>query len=226
MILKINGFSNTIKFNDEYVNVINISNSKMFTNFLDCLNNKINGLESDEIFLLDEDNNILDISKKMYLLFDLFNIDFNSKKILNSLYDIIEENIKKNQDYELENMFTKIRNYLITELNELPIEVSMKQELGITEILKLYGVKIDNLSYTSILDRLEMVIDIITTLNIAEILIIPNLKQFLNEDEIVELYKYSLYNNVKLLIVERKSDKKLKYEINYTIDEEFDDFVE
>lgn len=31
---------------------------------------------------------------------------------------------------------------------------------------------------------------------------IPNLKIYLDEKELIEIYKYSLYNNVKLLILE------------------------
>ena len=61
------------------------------------------------------------------------------------------------------------------------------------------------------------------TLKIAKILIIPNLKQYLSEEEIVEFYKYSMYNNIKLLIIERINNKKLKYENILRIDDEFDD---
>ena len=225
MILKIGGFSNQISINGENVIVINIENSKLFRNFLENLNNKINGIDSDEIFLLSDDNEIMNMNKEMYIIFDLFNIDYNSKKILNSLYEIIKNNIYKNQDYEIENMMTKIRNYLINEINELPVEITMKQELDIEELLKVFGVKIDKSSYTNILERIELIIDIISTLKIANILVIPNLKQFLDDEELVELYKYSLYNNINLILIERTFENKLKYEINYNIDKEFDDFI-
>ena len=117
----------------------------------------------------------------------------------------------------------KIRNYLIGEINELPFEFTMKQELDIIEVLKLFGVKIDKSCYLTILEKLECLIDIMATLKIAKILIIPNLKQYLSEEEIVEFYKYSMYNNIKLLIIERINNKKLKYENILRIDDEFDD---
>ena len=68
-------------------------------------------------------------------------------------------------------------------------------------------------------------IDIISTLKVADILIIPNLKLFLSNEELVELYKYSLYNNVKLLLIERNNEEQLKYEKNIIIDENFCDFI-
>ena len=64
-------------------------------------------------------------------------------------------------------------------------------------LLKLFNLKINNLNYTNILERIEMLIDLLFVLNISQILAIPNLKKYLLE-ELVELYKYSLYNNIKI----------------------------
>ena len=225
MKLKINGFDNEIIFNDENINILEIKDSKCFTHIIEILNEKINGIESNEIFLLDNNENELNMGKEMYMIFDLFNIDYNSKKIISKIYEIISENIKKNQDHEIENETIKLRNYIIQEINELPFEFVMKRELEISEILKLYNLKIDPINYASILERAELLIDIISTLQIAKILVLPNLKTYLSEDELVALYKYSLYNNVKLLLIERYNTKKLKYEKTMLIDESFDEEI-
>lgn len=225
MKLKINGFDNEIIFNDENINILEIKDSKCFTHIIKILNEKINGIESNEIFLLDNNENELNMGKEMYMIFDLFNIDYNSKKIISKIYEIISENIKKNQDHEIENETIKLRNYIIQEINELPFEFVMKRELEISEILKLYNLKIDPINYASILERAELLIDIIYTLQIAKILVLPNLKTYLSEDELVALYKYSLYNNVKLLLIERYNTKKLEYEKTMLIDETFDEEI-
>ena len=225
MKLRINGFENEIEFNQDNVNILEIKDVKCFSHLLEILNEKINGLESKEIFLLDENDKELNMSKDMYIVFDLFNIDYNSKKVLGKLYEIIEGNIGKNQDFVIENMMTKIRNYLITEINELPFEFVMKQDVEIVDILKLFGLKIDSQSYNSILERVEMLIDVISTIGMAKILVIPNLKQYLSNEEILELYKYSLYNNINLLLIERSNNEKLKYESVLCIDNEYDDYV-
>lgn len=225
MILKINSFENIIKFDDESVKVINISNPKLFSNIIETINGQINGIDSNDVLLLDDNNDILCMDKEMYILSDLFNIDYNSKKILNGLYNLIRKNIEVEQNFELENLVLKIRNYLISEINELPVEITMKQELEITEVLKMFGVKIDNSTYISVFERVELVINLLSTLKIANILVIPNLKQFLTEKELVEVYKYSLYNNINLLLIERNNSNKLKYEENFYIDNNFDDYI-
>lgn len=225
MILKINGFDNEILFDEQSVNVLTIKNPKCFSNIIGIINDKINGIESNEIFLLNDKNEELKMDKNAYIILDVFNIDYNSRKILNKIYNIISENIDKNQDYEVEKMVINLRNYIIQEINELPFEFVMKSELEIPEILKLYNLKIDDENYRNILGKIELLIDLITTLKIAKVLIIPNLKNFLDDEELLELYKYSLYNNIKLLIIERYSTTKIKYEKNFMIDENFVDFI-
>lgn len=224
MKLRINGFENEIEFNKENINVLEIRNARCFSYMLEIINGKINGLESEEIFLIGNDNEEINMSKEMYIVFDLFNIDYNSKKVLGKLYEIIERNIKNNQELAIENMMLKIRNYLIEEINELPFEFIIKQEIEITDILKLFGLKIDCQCYNSILERVEILIDIISTIGIAKILVIPNLKQYLSKKELLELYKYSLYNNVNLLLLERNNNEKLEYEKVLCIDNEYDDY--
>lgn len=221
MKLRIIGFEDEIYLDEENVNIIEIESPKYFANFLGNLNDKINGIENDEIFLLDNDDKELEMNKNMYMIFDLYNIDYNSKKILNKLYEIIESNVEKNQDLELENLMLQIRNYLIQEINELQFEFTMKSELNVSEILKLYNLKIDENNYDTILEKIEFFINIISTLKIASILVIPNLKQYLEKDELLELYKYALYNNIKLILIERKNEEKLKYEKVFFIDTNF-----
>lgn len=227
MKLRINGFENEIQFDDNNVNVLEIFDAKCFEHIIEVLNEKINEIENNEIILLNDENEEISCNKNIFMTFDLYNIEYNSKKILSKIYDIISENIEKSQDITINEISTKLRNYIIEEINELPFEFTMKSELDIKEILKLYELKIDSSNYTTILQRVEIIIDLIANLKIAQILVIPNLKIYLNEDELVELYKYSLYNEVKLLTIERINDttvdKKLKYEKILRIDENFND---
>lgn len=223
MKLRINGFNNDINFSDDNVNILEIKDTKCFTHIIETINEIINGYESNEIFLLDDENNEINMSKEMYIALDLFNIDFNSKKILNKLYDKISENIEKMEDTNLNSMIINVRNYIIQEINELPFEFTIKDEPEITDLLKIYNLKIDILNYKTIIEKVEFLIDILATLKISNIIVIPNLKIYLSKEELVELYKYSLYNGIKLLLIEKNSGEKLKYEKILSINENFDD---
>lgn len=224
MRMSIMGFENKIEFKEGIVNVFEIYNQKLFSVIINTINNQCNGEDDDNSIVLMENEKRLNIEKTIYLLTDLFNIDFNAKKILNKIYSILTQNIQNRQDDELENITLKLRNYLIEEINELPFEFNMNSEIDIGDLLKIFNIKIDTSCYTTIIEKVEFIISIISTLKIAEILVIPNFKTYLTEEEVLEIYKYSIYNNVKLLILENKSNEKmLKYEQKNIIDENFDE---
>lgn len=224
MIMSIFGLNNKILLEEGNVNVLEIYNKKLFYNLITILNESDNSMEDNQIVLM-QNNERVSIGKNVFVLTDIFNIDFNSKKILNKLYSTLIENIKNRQDDELENITLKLRNYLIEEINELPFEFSIKSELELNDLLKAFELKIDTMCYTTIVEKIEFITDIISTLKIATILVIPNLKIYLDENELLEIYKYSIYNNVQLLVVENSnSEELLKYEIKNIIDEEFDEF--
>lgn len=225
MKLKINGFNNEINFESNNVAILEVKDTKCFTHIIEAINNAVNGEETNEIFLLDDEFNEINIVKETYMVIDLFNIDFNSKKILNKLYEKIADNIEKMEDIEFKNMLVNLRNYIIQEINELPFEFIMKDEPEIVEIFKIYNLKIDMLNYKKTVEKIEFLIDILATLKIATVLIIPNLKMYLSEEELVELYKYSLYNEINLLLIEKNSGRKLPYERILSIDENFDDRI-
>lgn len=225
MKLKINGFNNEINFENNNVAILEVKDTKCFTHIIEAINNAVNGEETNEIFLLDDEFNEINIGKETYMVIDLFNIDFNSKKILNKLYEKIADNIEKMEDIELKDMLVNLRNYIIQEINELPFEFIMKDEPEIVEIFKIYNLKIDMLNYKKTVEKIEFLIDILATLKIATVLIIPNLKMYLSEEELVELYKYSLYNEINLLLIEKNSGRKLPYERILSIDENFDDRI-
>ena len=224
MRLKIVGFENELIFNNN-INVLIISNKECFLHVLECINSKNQGLENNEIFLLDSENNELNMEKNILILFDVFNIEYNSKKFLNKIYDIVSNNIKLKNDFIIEELIFKLRNYIIEEINELPFEFLMKDEVDILDILKLFSLKIDSQSYTTILERIELVIDMLSIIQPDTLLIIPNLKLYMSDEEIIELYKYSLYNNINLLVVEKKFNNKLKYENVLLIDENLEETV-
>ena len=227
MILKINGFENKLKIRENEVEIIEILNSKCYSHIINEINQKVNGIEdSNEIFLLDDEENEIKFKENAYMVFDIFNINYNSKTILNKLYSIIDKNIEVSGSYEIYNLYIKMRNLIIQEINELPFEFEMEDNMKIVDLLKLYELKIDTSNYTNVINKIEILIDLISTLKIAKILIIPNLKLFLNSEELVELYKYSLYNNINLISIERNLTEKLEYEKHFIIDENFNDFIE
>ena len=92
-------------------------------------------------------------------------------------------------------------------------------------MLKLFNFKVDYSTYTTLLEKIELLIDVLVNLNIAKVLIIPNLKMYLTNEELVYLYKYSLYNNITIITIERYCEKSIDYEKKLLIDKSYNDYL-
>ena len=69
-------------------------------------------------------------------------------------------------------------------------------------------------------------IDINSIFNINELLVFINLKQYLTNEELKEFYKYSLYNNVKIILIDSQSyGTANEYEKKLIIDNNLDEFL-
>ena len=86
MIMKIFSLENDITFAEEYINILQIQDKKLFTNVINSLNDNINNIEDtkERIIILEGDTEIK-IEKEVLMIIDVFNIDFNQKKIQNAL---------------------------------------------------------------------------------------------------------------------------------------------
>ena len=200
MKIKINGCDNDLRIDEQSISVIQVKDIKLFRKILDNINQKINEIENNDIFILDDKEGEISFSKEVFILFDLFNIDFSSKKILTKMYNKIQDSLNQDEEIEFADKLFEVRSVLVRHANEQ--------------------------SYQSILEKLELFIDILSTLNISRFLIIPNLKDYLIEEEIIYLYKYSLYNNINLIIIQNNEKEKLEYERKLIIDENFIDFID
>ena len=139
MIMKIFSLENDIIFTEEYINVLQIQDKKLFTNVINSLNDNINNIEDtkERIIILDNDTEIK-IEKEVLMFIDVFNIDFNQKKIQSALYNKIEKIYK--QEFERMSEFQTIfQNLLLNVLdvfNEFPFEFNYKEKYRDTRVFE------------------------------------------------------------------------------------------
>lgn len=228
MIMKIFSLENDITFTEEYINVLQIQDKKLFTNVINSLNDNINNIEDtkERIIILDNDTEIK-IEKEVLMIIDVFNIDFNQKKIQNALYNKIEKIYKQEFERmsEFQNVFQKLQLNVLDVFNEFPFEFNYKESIGIQEYLKLLGIKISN-NKEKIIDTIFSLIDVVKYLSVTKILIFVNLKLYLIDDELKEIYKYAMYKKVNILLIETGEEKEpLENEKILYIDSDYDEII-
>ncbi|MEG1142104.1 MAG: type II-A CRISPR-associated protein Csn2 [Clostridia bacterium] len=225
--LKVFHIENDIDFDENYINVLEIENKKMFTQFIYSLNRLINYTEESEEIILLDGNKKLSICKEVMLVYDLFNININEGKILKILYQDIEYQYKlEHAEINLLEKFSDIiKNINYITLN-YDFEFEYKREITIKELLKAISFKFNNNYYDNPFDNIIAIFDLIATFKLYKVIILVNIKCYFKEEELIEIYKAAKHRNLNLLIIEPIVDEKLKYlENKLSIDNDYDEFI-
>lgn len=224
MKIVVNFIDNEISVENNNVFNIEVENKVYFYRLINEFNLISKGVISDNIFFLDEDSNELNLLNKIDLYIDYFNIEFNSKKIINNLYKVLKTNINEEDKIKINKCYLKIKNILSKSFLDYNLPLVINDEFDIDTILKLLKISID--SKNNLLDNLFLLIDINNNFKINELLIFVNLKQYLTLEELNELYKYSIYNNVKILLIDSQCyGATNKFENKLIIDGNLDEFL-
>lgn len=126
---------------------------------------------------------------------------------------------------EFQNVFQNLQLNVLDVFNEFPFEFNYKESIGIQEYLKLLGLKISN-NKEKIIDTIFSLIDVVEYLSIAKLLIFINVKLYLGNDEIQEVYKYAMYKKVNILFIETGEEKEpLENEKILYIDSDYDEII-
>lgn len=226
MIMRVSNFENDIIISDEYVRILEIEDKALFANIVQSINSLCCNQESKEYMVLVDEEKELDFVKNVYFIFDILNIDFNDRKILNKLYSSIKSSLDSESEIrdKIEIYFRDVFNLLDSILLEFPFEFTYKTELEVEELFKLYGIRLYN-EGQSFMEKILYLIDLISLLDLCKVLIFCNMKSFFTDRQIEEIYKYIIHNRLNVLLVEGVSTEKiLQHEKKIRIDLDFDDY--
>lgn len=189
-----------IIFVENNINVFVIENRKFMAEFIQEINNQINGFEGR--FVLSDSGKELKIDKNIELIIDYFNIDFNNKKIITKLYKIMQE-IAMDEEFYLETIEIKNRilKYLYDIEGKIEFDIFNEEEFDIISIFKATNVKFEiaELGFT---EKFVEYIKMLSNLGEIKIFVLVNLKSFVSDEDLKEIYKYINYNKLNVLLIE------------------------
>lgn len=223
MKIKINYLENILQLNDEKVLSIEVENKIYFYRLVNDLYSLLNSQIVEEITFYNDDNKEI-TNSKFKVFVNYFDFEFDSKKysndinkyIINEMNDIDKNNLLKSYN-KLIDTFIKILNK-----SDLPLEIL--EDITIETIIK--NLKLSINSKNNLLDNLLLLIELEKTLKTNNILIFVNLKQYLTNQELIELYKYAIYNKIHILLIDSQCyGGTLEYENKLIIDSNLDEFM-
>ena len=224
MKIKIEYFDNQIDINNEFINSIEIENKKYFYRFVNDLYYLENGKFPDSIVCFDNNGKEIDLSNKIKVYVDFFNFNFENKKYSNDIIKYLNDNIT---DIDKDILLKQYNKFILAYhkiLNDVDLPLFINNDTSIDNIVKTLKVSIE--SKEGLLNNLLLLIDIERNLLTKNVLVFINLKQYLDKNELSELYKYSIYNQISIVLVDSQSyGVKLDFEKKIIIDQDLDEFV-
>lgn len=224
MRMVINMLDNYVLFEEGKIFALEIENREKFYNIVSYLNNISLGENIEQITFFDSDFKELNLNGKINVIIDYFNFDFNSNKVNQILTKVTEDNISDDGKDIILRSYKKIDLEIKKSLNKSDLPVETKQEFSLESIIKLLKpcIRKDN----KILENILILFDIEKISNVNKLIVLINSKLYLSKEELLELYKYAIYNEIVLLLVDSVAyGICLNYEKKLIIDENLDEFM-
>lgn len=204
-----------VDIKENIVSIIVLEDVKLRLPLINELFSQTSGKEGN--WLLFENDKSFDLGKKVELILEPLTLTLNNKKVKTKLYQDIKTIA---QDYCFSQgleVHSQICNYLENMLDKLPYPVKYDEDWDVSEILKAYNVELVE-EYDNIFEKLYNYIKLVNTVCGTDIFIMVNIKQYLTDDQITELYKMAAYGKIQLVLIEFSTNNKRDCEEIYILD--------
>jgi CRISPR type II-A-associated protein Csn2 len=219
MKMLLSNYENDLEFDNYHINTIEILDKKAFYQFLKDINN-IN-IQDNISFI--EKGELVNIQSKISIIYNYINFEFDNKKIINNILDKINSNLDEKDEEEINKIYKKLKSIYTNIIKEIDLELEIEEDFSIQDISKMMKPRIVNKN--NLIDNLLLLIDIESELKIDELIIFVNLKGYLDNEELTELYKYAIYKNINILLIDNNKYITNKFEKKLLIDEDLIEFM-
>lgn len=224
MKIKVTYIDNEIQFYDDKINVIEIENKKYFYRLVMDLYGISNGHNIEDISFFSNELKELNYIGKIKLFFNYFDFDFNCKKYINDISKIILSTVSDEQRDVIIRQYNKLVNLYNKILMNIDLPLIVNNDISMDVVNKIMKFEID--VKNDLLENILLLIDLEKTIQRNDVLCFVNLKPYLNKNELIELYKYSIYNQIRIILIDSQSYRTtLDYEKKLIIDSNLDEFV-
>ena len=167
--------------------------------------------------VLSDGNKELALSKSSMIVSDYFSLDLNGRKIQARLFSQLKEAAADTGIGKED--FTSLGIDLLEKIISASRFDHITYDLNLewNDIFKLFGVRIEE-DYTSLSEKILSLLRVCAQLLDLKLLAFVNLKSYLSENEVLEVYRMAGYLKLNLLMIESTERTKLPGEKIYIID--------
>ncbi|WP_461815856.1 type II-A CRISPR-associated protein Csn2 [Faecalimonas sp.] len=189
---------------------------ELFTRYVQELTGQCNGENGS--FVLSQNDRIVEMSKYMEIIFNPLGIDINSKKIVNRLYLDLDKLAKQEEIYfQTQQMRKELVEYLLELEQRSEYILEIPQDIDMTAIFKAVGIKHEIIE-ENYLEKLIRYMKVVAQVLGIKVITFINLRSYLNDEQMEQLLKEAIYQEIQILLVENQERTCLKDIFRYIID--------
>lgn len=195
-----------------------IESPALFQKYVQLFNLQLEGREGE--FVLSEGDVILDISKCAEIIMNPFALDFEDRRIQKKLYTELQKKAYEEEMFlSTQKMSAELQRYIFELESVCGYDIEAGETIEIQTIFKALSVKMEGGNY-SFSEKIIQYMKIMSELMGKKLLVFVNIRSYLEKDQIQELMKNAVYNEIALLFIENIQRDFSKYKKYYIIDKD------
>jgi len=224
MKINVNYIDNELILEDNKILNIEIYNKKFFYRFIKDLNLIENGNNLEEITAFNKQNEEITLTNKIEILSDFLEFDLYNKKYSSDFQKYIVKNSEEKNIDKIVKEYSKVYDSITNIVNLVDIPITIKNDFDFDSIIKSFKFEV---SFSDdLLNNLINLLEVKTNLSKEKIYIFINLKSYLNNEDLLEFYKYIYLKNINSIFIDTSKYADLNDYINKVIiDRDLDEFV-
>lgn len=224
MRISFEGFERPIELTAGYPHALEIENRTLFTRICRSLLSE-EGPEAIEPYSLwDEEGEEVPCRGALLMVSDPLNLLWDDKRLGGKLYEVVEGLMTEDEEARME--IERIALQLSSSISRLTYRVGAEYEFGlewgVKQFLKSRAFKVDRHEASGYLDSLIAFLDFCADMALKQVIVFVNLKTFLSENEIRDVYERVFFHRFEVLLLESRHDSiSYDYEQKTLIDLHF-----
>ncbi len=195
-----------------------IESPALFQKYVNLLNLQVNGEEGE--FVLSNDDTILNIEKCMEIVVNPFALDFEDRRIQKKLYSQLQKAAYGEEMFmDTQKMNAELQSYIFRLENICGYDIEINTEVDVQLVFKALGVKMEGGEY-NFSEKLAQYMKIMAEVMGKRVLVFVNIRSYLENEQIQELMKNAVYNEISLLFIENIQRDFSEMENYYIIDKD------
>ena len=224
MKINVNYIDNELIVEDNKILNIEIYNKKFFYRFIKDLNLIEDGNTIEQITAFNKQNEEITLTNKIEILSDFLDFDLYNKKYSSDFQKYIVKNSEEKNIDKIVKEYSKVYDSISNIVNLIDIPITIKNDFDFESIIKSFKFEVN--FFDNLLNNLIDLLEVKLNLSKEKIYVFINLKSYLSNEDLLELYKYIFAKNINSIFIDTNKYDDLNDNVNkIIIDTDLDEFV-